>query len=55
MWPKGMEDLAAFIAREIKRAAAEKRKRDEYIPLQKDSERQSKRQKEGPLTKLSES
>ena len=30
MRPKGMEDLAAFSAREVKRAAAEKRKRDEY-------------------------
>ena len=28
MRPKGMEDLAAFIAREVKRAAAEER--DEY-------------------------
>ena len=27
---KGKEDLAAFSAREVKRAAAEKRKRDEY-------------------------
>ena len=30
MRPKGMEDLAAFSAREVKRAAAEKRERDEY-------------------------
>ena len=30
MRPKGMEDLAAFIAREVKRAAAEERERDEY-------------------------
>ena len=28
--PKKMEDLAAFRAREVKRAAAEKRERDEY-------------------------
>ena len=28
MWPKGMEDLAAFSVREVKRAAAEER--DEY-------------------------
>ena len=27
---KGMEDLAAFSAREVKRAAAEERERDEY-------------------------
>ena len=27
---KGMENLAAFIAREVKRAAAEERERDEY-------------------------
>ena len=30
MWPKGIEDLAAFSAREVKRAAAEERERDEY-------------------------
>ena len=30
MRPKGMEDLATFSAREIKRAAAEERERDEY-------------------------
>ena len=30
MRPKGMEDLAAFSAREVKRAAAEERERNEY-------------------------
>ena len=30
MRPNGMEDLAAFSTRKVKRAAAEKRKRDEY-------------------------
>ena len=30
MRPKGMEDLVAFSAREIKRAAAEVKERDEY-------------------------
>ena len=30
MWAKGMEDLAAFSAREVKRAAVEERERDEY-------------------------
>ena len=30
MQPKEMEDLAAFSAREVKRAAAEERERDEY-------------------------
>ena len=30
MRPKGMEDLAAFTAREVKRAAAEEREKDEY-------------------------
>ena len=30
MWPKRIEELAAFSAREIKRAAAEERERDEY-------------------------
>ena len=31
MRPKGMEDLATFSAREVKRAAAEERVRDEYF------------------------
>ena len=30
MQPKGMKDLAAFSAKEVKRAAAEERERDEY-------------------------
>ena len=30
MRPKGMENLAAFSARVVKRAAAEERERDEY-------------------------
>ena len=30
MRPKGMEDLAAFRVKEVKRAAAEERERDEY-------------------------
>ena len=30
MRPKEMEDLAAFIARKVKRAAAEERERDEH-------------------------
>ena len=30
MRPKGMEDLAAFSAREVKKAAAEERERDQY-------------------------
>ena len=30
MRPKGMEDLAAFSAREVKRAAAEEKERDKY-------------------------
>ena len=30
MRPKGMEDLAAFSGREVKRVAAEERERDEY-------------------------
>ena len=30
MPPKGMEDLAAFSAREVKRVAADERERDEY-------------------------
>ena len=40
MRPNGMEDLAAFIAREVKRAVAEER---ECISLQKGSESQSKK------------
>ena len=43
MRPKGMEDLAAFSAREVKRAAAEERER-ESISLQKYSESQSRRE-----------
>ena len=38
MRPKEMEDLAAFSAREVKRAAAEKREKETSIPLQKDGE-----------------
>ena len=34
MQPKGMEDLAAFSVREVKRAAAEERERDEYSPAE---------------------
>ena len=30
MRPKGMEDLAAFKVREVKRVAAEEKERDEY-------------------------
>ena len=30
MWPKGMEDLAAFSVREVKKAPAEERKINEY-------------------------
>ena len=44
MRPKEMEDLAAFSAREVKRAAAEEREREASIPLLKDSEVQSRRQ-----------
>ena len=40
MRPKGMENLAAFSAREVKRTAAEKREKS--IPSQKDSERSKK-------------
>ena len=43
MRPKGMGDLAAFSAREVKRVAAEERERDEYS-IQTDSESQSKKQ-----------
>ena len=43
MRPKGMEDLAAFSAREVKRAAAEERERDEYFSA-KGSGSQSKKQ-----------
>ena len=34
MWPKGMEDLAAFSAREVKRASAEENERDEYSSVE---------------------
>ena len=30
MWPKGMKDLAAFSAREVKRVAAEEREKEVY-------------------------
>ena len=43
MRPRGMEDLAAFKVKEVKRAAAEERE-ETSIPLLKDSESQSKRQ-----------
>ena len=43
MRPKGMEDLAAFSAREVKRAAAEGRERHEYSSAD-GSESQSRRQ-----------
>ena len=49
---EGMENLAAFSAKEVKRAAAEERERDE-IPLQKNSESQSRRQSH--LSELSKS
>ena len=35
MRPKGMEDLATFNAREVKRAAAEERERDEYFSAER--------------------
>ena len=38
MWPKGMEDLAAFSAREVKRALAEERERDEYSSAEEQCE-----------------
>ena len=50
MRPKGMEDLVAFSAREVKRAAAEEREQQQRkeketsIPLQMGSESQSRRQ-----------
>ena len=52
MRPKGMEDLAAFSAREVKRAAAEE-KEETSIPLLRDSENQSRRQSHS--SKLSKS
>ena len=42
MRPKEIEDLAAFSAREVKRAAAKERDRDEYSS--EDSESQSPRE-----------
>ena len=43
MRPRGTEDLATISVREVKRAAAVKKKVTS-IPLQKDSESRSKRQ-----------
>ena len=31
MWPKGMENLAAFDAKEVKRALAKERERQNYF------------------------
>ena len=41
MQPKGMEDLAAFSAREVERA---RKRKETSIPLRKDSGSQSTRQ-----------
>ena len=49
MRPKGMEDLAAFSAREIKRAAAEERERDEYSSAQGQWEAKSSQRAFGKL------
>ena len=43
MRPKGMEDLAAFSAKDVKSTAAKKRERAS-IPLQKDSASHCSRQ-----------
>ena len=40
MRPKEMEDLAAFVVRELKRAAAEERERDKYSSAE--TQRESK-------------
>ena len=53
MRPKEMEDLAAFSVREVKRAAAEERERDQYS-LQKDGESQSKKSSPRVFGKLME-
>ena len=42
MRPKGMEDLAAFSAREVE--SSSRGKRETSIPLQEDSENQSRKQ-----------
>ena len=52
MQPKGMEDLAVFSAREVKRAAAEERERDQYSSAKE--QRESNRRQSLP-SKLSES
>ena len=49
MRPKGMEDLAAFSAREVMQ---QRKQKETSIPLQKDSESQSKKQSDP--SKLSE-
>ena len=38
MGPEGIEDLAPFSARELKRVAAEERKRDEYSSAEEQCE-----------------
>ena len=49
MRPKGMKDLAAFSARELKRAATEERKRDEYFFVEGQWESKSSQRAFGKL------
>ena len=44
IWPKGLEDLAAFSAGEVKRAAAEERERDKYSSADRQWETKSSQQ-----------
>ena len=50
MQPKGIEDLAAFTVKKVKRAAEEKER--DKISLQKDSESQSKKQSHSSFLKI---
>ena len=51
MPPKEMEDLGTFSAREVKRAAAEERERDEYSSAEGQWESKSSQRAFGKLKK----
>ena len=54
MRPKGMEDLAAFSAREAKRAAAEEKERDEYSSAEEQWEQSRKQSHPSSFLKIKE-
>ena len=52
MRPKGMEDLAAFSAREVKKTAAEERERDKYSSAKGQWESNKKQSHPSKLLKI---